>query len=308
MNLSTGTIDRFRVEGGTATINGGTAIGRVLALSNGHITISGGKVLNTTFGGLEIFDAQLDMTGGEVGEGFEVKDPAAVANISGGRFGPRFKSFSGRVNLFGGDFELNGVPIAGLSNAGDSVQLNLPANSVLSGTLQDGTTFSLNSYALVYESDVIAPGTLYLHAVNLPSAPPAVIDVPAMPAPDGARSGQTINVNGGGALGPSFSAAPGSIVNVAGGLVEFNLEAIDATVNVFAGEAQTITALLGSNINVFGGQVGEITTAGGATARISGGDVVDDVLAANDGNIVVSGGAVRRLRRTMDEWRLLQAR
>ena len=41
--------------------------------------------------------------------------------------------------MHGVGFKINGTPIMGLDNEGDSVQFNLPASSFLTATLADGT-------------------------------------------------------------------------------------------------------------------------------------------------------------------------
>ena len=193
-------------------------------------------------------------------------------NISGGAIRNDFAANSGSaVHLFGGEFRLDGVPIAGLGTVGNTVAINIPSGSQLSGTLADGTpiafTFKLG--------DFINNGTLSLHAAALPAVGPATVNVPATAAPLGIRQGQTLNLGAGGLIGGGghiFGAGLGSTVNVTGGEIQAGLRAVGATANITGGTVRGVYAFGESQINISGSSsVSSITALEGSTVDIQAG-------------------------------------
>jgi len=270
VNISGGTVgngfDAF--EGSTVTISGGSV--------GDDFNASGGSVVN--------------ISGGTVGDSFDAISGSTVS-ISGGAVGDRFIASGGSVvTISGGDFRLDGVPVRGLETVGNTLAFNLPSGSLLSGTLADGTPFAFSSQ----DSDFFTDGTLTLEAATSPPVGPAVIMLPADPAPLGVHSGQTLVVEEGGLLGENFNAGWGSTVQINAGQVGNNFEAVGAHVTVSGGTVGAgFDAFAGSTVTISGGSVGGAFLAeSGSTVNISGGTVGDFFRAENDSTINISGGSV----------------
>ncbi|MCH7752566.1 MAG: hypothetical protein IH898_10490, partial [Planctomycetes bacterium] len=176
----------------------------------------------------------------------------SVVDISGGSVGHSFEANSGsKVGISGGEFRLNGALIGGLDTVGNTLPFNLPVDSVLSGTLADGTPFAFSSF------DSIAVGTLTLEAAELPPVGPALIVLPSDPVPLGIRTGQMLIVKDDESLGPNFNAGWGSTVLVTGGRLSSNFEAVGAEVTIVSGLVGTdFDAFTGSVVDISGGSVG----------------------------------------------------
>ena len=86
------------------------------------------------------------------------------------------------------------IVINPLANDGDVVALDIPVDSVLSGTLEDGTPVAFSSQDI----DLFASGTLTLEAAGLPAIGPLNITASTDPVPAGVRQGQTLQVDVGG--------------------------------------------------------------------------------------------------------------
>ena len=173
---------------------------------------------------------------------------------------------------------------------GNTRPIKVPLGSVLSGTLQDGTPFAFSSY----DSERIPDGTLTLEAAALSPKGPSIVTLPGDPSPMSIRSGQTLRVDDGGTVGASFNAGRGSTVNVTGGEVGYNFEAVGAQVNISGGTVgNSFDAMDGSIVNISGGRVGSHFDAiGGSTVNISGG-LVSFAFDAFDGSTVnLSGGRI----------------
>lgn len=288
-NISVGNIGSgIFVEGGELNVSGGNVLGRVSVVDGGKFSMSGGVVEMTSFGSLEIGDGEASLSGGLVGEGMT---NGGILNVTGGRFGPRSR-LEGTVNFFGGEFKLNGVQIAGLDSIGASVPLNVPAGSVLTGTLTDGSTFSIGDLPM-YHRDTIKDGAIHLHRASVPALGPATIDSPPLQAPVGVRGGQTLNLGPRASLGDSFSVAPGGTLNVKGGSVGAYLEVVAGTVTQTQGQIGALAAMLGSHIAISGGTVGSIDLSGHSTATITGGSLYE--LNALESDVTLLGGSVDRL-------------
>jgi hypothetical protein len=232
--------------------------------------------------------SQLNVTGGSIGSFFSA-EPGSEVNLSGGSFGSSFGASSGStLTIAGGEFRLNGALVSGLDTVGSSVELNLPAGSVLSGTLADGTPFAFSDQAL----DFIADGVLTLRAAALPPVGPATINVPNDPAPPGIRQGQTLTLSEGGQLNPYFVAGPGSTLLITGGTGSGDMEAVGATVNISGGNAASnLGAFTGSQINISGGSVSRLRAYAGSQVNITGGTVC--CIEAKDGSTIdISDGTI----------------
>ncbi len=233
------------------------------------------------------------LEGGRLPLYFDANSGSTV-NITGGTIGHSFDAFSGStVNFSGVDFKIDGVPVAGLVDVGDSVAVNLPTEFLFTGTLADGIPFAFMGNKTSFDENSFADGTLTLKLSAPPPAGPAVIDLPGDPAPLGVHVGQTINVTDGGMLGDDFNAGAGSTVNLHDGNIGQNFEAVGAVVNVTGGNVNIdFSAFANSTVNISGGTVGPFFEAWGSTVNISGG-TVQNVFKAFDGSTVnMSGGTV----------------
>ncbi|MGI9430439.1 MAG: hypothetical protein ACR2NM_17390, partial [Bythopirellula sp.] len=128
----------------------------------------------------------------------------------------------------------------------------------------------------------------------------------------GIRAEKTLNVVSGSAVPDNFVAGPGSVVNITGGAVGVNLEALDAEVNVSGGTIGAISdvfgattvnmtggfigraldAYHGSIINIHEGAIGEDMRAYGAIVNIHGGSIGEDFKAADRASVVLTDGVV----------------
>jgi len=277
VNISGGTIgDDFsasngRVPGSGSTVNisGGSVGDRFSVRFGSTVNISGGTVADdfAVSGGF----SNANISGGSVGNRFIAHNGSTV-NISGGAIGDGFQALDGSVvNMSGGQFRLDGVLINGLETAGDNLGFNLPDNSVLSGTLADGTPFAFSRL----DSDLIAESTLTLEVAPIQEIGPAVITVPGEVAPLGIRNGQTLIVENGGVVADHFNAGAGSSVQVIGGQVGDNFEATTALVTISGGTVgDQFDAFIGSTVNIVGGSVGENFDAyAGSAVNVSGGSM-----------------------------------
>lgn len=302
LTVSGGTIgDGFELFAGSiANISGGTFSGTIDIHSGVHADLSGGSVLGTT---TVLAGGSANVSGGIIGGDLFVYETASISGgnvvgkiyafksvtIAGGTSGDGLTVSNGKkLTLEGEDFRVNDVPIAALANVGDQLQYNLPAGSLLTGTLADGTPFYLSSL----ETDSIANGTLTLKHVAVAAAQP-VVNVPSEPAPLGIRAGQQLNLASGGALGDNFSAGRGSTLQVAGGSIGKNLEAVGAVVHMTGGAIGTGADVVnGAQVNMTGGSIGtSLAVYAGGVANIGGGSV-GSINVSNNGTLSITGGVV----------------
>lgn len=323
VNISGGSFGPIFDAAGTVRISGGSFDCCFNAF--GEVTVSGGSFTNA----FQAFSGSLvNISGGSIGRDFRALGGSEV-NISGGTMGDNFDTSSAsNLSFVGGNYHLDGVPILGLSSTGDTLSINLPDGSVLSGVFADGTPFAFSSA----DADTIRNGTLTLKVDSLPGVGPANISLPTDPVPLGLRTSQTLVVNAGGVVGNDFSAEAGSTIYVSGGDVGNNFEAVDADVTIsdgsvgfefdaFSGSKVNISggsiginfqahrgsevniagglvgnffrAADGSKVNIFGGIIGDGFRAfGGSEVNISGGDVGGGFTAFEDSEVNISGGTV----------------
>ena len=278
----------FTARNGTVVNVSGGEIEYGLQAQNGsQVNISGGTIKDNFTASSSI----VNISGGSVGNFFWAHSDSSV-RISGGTIGQGVRAGS-RFDVYGGEFRLDGQLIYGLDGEGKALAFNLPPLSVLSGILADGTPFAFTG-SQVLGFDEIHDGSLVLHAQALPPTGPTSISVPIVPAPRGARAGQTLTVADGGVVADNFNASWGSTVNIAGGEVGEHFEAIGADVTISGGKVgRAFTALYGSTVHISGGNVGQYFSASrGAVVNISGGTVDRDAVAGRGSIINVSGGHV----------------
>jgi hypothetical protein len=272
----------FAVASATLDIAGGT-VEQGLEVARGRVAISGGQVGDH----FDVFDhSKVQITGGLVGDGMRVFADTTV-DISGGRFGRGFMGLGGEVTLRGGDFRINGEPVAGLVSPGDRVPFSWHAGTELTGTLADGSVFifSLDLDDRFYE-DVL---TLELAPVPGVSA---VVNVPSDPMPPGLRPGQTLNLAAG-AAGDYFAAVD-AVVNVNGGSIGDGLEALNSAVTITDGSiGHNMAIFSGSTLHVAGGSIGDDAYAGpGSRITIDGGSVGQRLYIDEGGTLNLNGGTV----------------
>ena len=300
VNIGTGAIvgsDFAPLANSTVNISGGTVgehfharTGSIVNISGGSIgpssTSSSGSLVHISGGSIgPSFQPQGDtiVTGGYIA-GIELS--AGTVTVSGGSIGGFNEA--GGVTLVGGEFRLNDVPIAGLNNVGDSLQFQVPTGQLLTGTYTDGTPFIFSSNFL---------NGVRLQRETVSAAEPAVINVPASPAPYGTRSGQTVVVGPGGVLGPTFQVGRGGILKVEGGTVGATLNIVTSTVEISGGSVgQNAKAYPNSRLKMTGGALGSNFVAfNGAEIEIKGGSVGSSLHALSGSTVNISGGTIGNL-------------
>jgi hypothetical protein len=255
--------------------------------TNVEVNISGGTIGD---GFRLLSGSTTNIFGGTIGSGFNA-NAGSIVNVSGGALGDNFRVYSGSsANISGGDFRIDGTLISGLDVVGNTVPVNIPSDSLFSGTLADGTPF-----VFIYsEGDGFSYDVLSLTAAALPAGGPAIVMVPSDPAPLGVRNGQTLVLAAGGNIGNHFNAGRSSIVNITGGQIGSNFEAVDAQVTISGGTiGSNFDAFRGSVVNINNGSIGDHFDAwSDSTVNIFGG-IVGTSFEARSGSLVnIMGGSV----------------
>ena len=305
----------------TVTIDGGS-IGHSALLHDTTMTMNAGSI----GGNLDLYNFSVfNVHGGSVGDYFDADFGSTVTitggafgyrpefqsgsagTISGGRFGQDFNVFAGStVEFIGDEFLMDGQPVVGLENPGDTVTLS--SLETLTGTLEDGAVFVFSSLA----EDDFDPGAVVLRRGSVPVLSPVTINAPADPTPNGVRAGQTLNLSVGADVGDNFAAVGGTL-NIQGGAAGFGLEIVDTAMTIddgavgdnfkaYDGSVVELLsgsigiqgrALAGSTVNIRGGSVGDVFAAlAGSTVNISGGTLGNNLAAFADSTINISGGMI----------------
>ena len=133
-------------DGGVLNMSGGTMRDGFNVAAGGLLNLSGGQI----DGPSSMQASTLNMTGGTLGPSFDIGGDdfatvAAVANVSGGELGANLEVFSdGVLNLLGSGFSVNGVPVAITTQGVAQEVMDRGLGTTLTGTLADGTAFSLD--------------------------------------------------------------------------------------------------------------------------------------------------------------------
>jgi hypothetical protein len=316
VNISGGTVHHvYAYDGSVTNVSAGSIDGQAHFLSGSTVNITGGFVGNRSFDSLTVVQgATANISGGAVGVGLELY--GGVVNISGGSLYDGIDAGTGSsLNLFGEDFRIDGVPVAGLDLLGSTVALDVPRQSTLSGVYSDGTPFA---FVMPYNS--IDAGVLSLHRTAVPAPTPGTFSVSSAELPAGLRAGQKVivgagetlpdyyiagrgsevEVQPGGSLGLYFK-ADGAVVDVYGNLAQQTLYATGgATLNLHDGQDADSTSNLeiyrDSQLNVSGGDWRNTTTnlRSGSRARFSGGSM-NYVRAETGVDFAMAGGSVHEV-------------
>ncbi len=272
--------------GGAKTLNmSGGVIDSFLNVNQGSVAnISGGKINYEAF-----VTGVMNVSGGIV-PGVFVEN--GTVNVTGGTI-TSFESFSaGQLNISGGDYRLDGVPVAGLASVGSSMGFNIPAGSLLTGTLTDGTPFAITGANVSENGDTLPDGILTLRTTAIPAVIPNVSHLPGDSVPSGLHAGQSVVVGIGGKLGDGFTASWGSAVKITGGRVGDSFKAVGSVVKISAGiVGDSAAAYQGSVVDVSGGYIGlDFSAAKGSAVTITGGDIGDGFEARSGAVANISGG------------------
>lgn len=175
------------------------------------------------------------------------------------------------VGIYGAGFAVDGVPVPGLNTVGDRTFVDLTADSVLSGTLSDGTPFAF-SY---WDDDVAFSGYFTVELTDVVAAGSDSLLASRDDVGYGVRDGQVLRVDDGGVLPDNYNIGAGSSVIVeSGGQVGMNLEVVGAQLTIEGGRVGSFfDAFAGSQVLLAGGTYGEYFTAHpGSAVTISGTD------------------------------------
>jgi hypothetical protein len=264
--------------GSTANMFNGSAGNSVRAFAGGTINIFGGSIGDNF---QAYANSEVNIKDGAFGNRFKAEFDSAV-DIAGGSFGDYFEARAGSmVTLRGSGFRIDGVPISGLANIGDSASVDIPNGAVLSGVFADGTPFAFKPTSFLlspFDEDIIAPGSLRLVAAQLPAIGPTQITASIDEIPLGIREGQLLIVDNGGNVRKNFLAGRGGAVRVLeGGMIGDNMEAVGATVDVLGGSiGDAFDAFSGGVVNMHDGSIGTSFSAhSGSIVNVFGGTVGD---------------------------------
>lgn len=255
--------------------------------------------------------AELNVLGGEVGNSLDVGEGGTV-NISSGRIGSNFRTRAGStvsiaggttgniwaavgtdLTITGGELRVDGELVSGLDTSGNSVLVDVPPETLLSGTLADGTPFAYQSLFNNSEG-----GRVTLTAATLPAIGPALITASTDPVPAGIRAGQTLVVDDGGMIDRFFNAGRGSKLRIEpGGSFGEGIQAVGSEVEILGGTVgagfKPISLFTGSHLTVSGGEVGSVTAYRGSSMEIAGGDL--SRVETTGADVKVTGGSLETL-------------
>ena len=285
-------------SGGDVTISGGT----IQSFGNrGHAEISGGEIKFPT---RSRFRGVTDITGGLFRGGLFIEGGSEVT-IRGGRFReePYFQSpalivgFLSEVDLFGGEFKVNGVPYHGATFGSDI----FTRSDTLTGVLEDGTPILIRGENL--DGGVEQKSEVRLNRVALPviDTTSVILDSPSDAGPVSIRGGQTLTVKDEGVLPDAFTALDASL-RIEGGTIGSALEVAHSHLSISGGAVgELANAYLGSTVDITGGVFAgnehdySLQSRDDSMIMIRGGRFNGAVETTDDSELEVSGGVLRQI-------------
>lgn len=283
--------------GSEINISGGLLDTSLRAFEGSLINVSGGQLTGGNHGLRAGDGSEFNISGGTLGSPFNGERMSKVI-LSGGTVGADF-DVRGDTQIFGGEFQLNGVDFFDAS-------VTLIDDGVLTGTLQDGSPFVFSPLRKDRLEQV------KLTTVPLPAkrSVPLIIDRSNSFRPAGLREGETLIVRRRGSIDDNFAVVGGTL-NVEGGAVGSGVEVVGGTVNLSSGRIDSLYAFMnaqvnieggsipfsmqafqGSNVDVSGGSLSRTEAKSGSTFDISGGRLVEG-LQADEGSVVaIQGGKI----------------
>ncbi|MFK7770352.1 MAG: PEP-CTERM sorting domain-containing protein [Mariniblastus sp.] len=264
------------LSGAELNVAGGRINSGLDVRSGGELNISGGLI---GFSAQAFSGSHVTMTGGLVDQNFEALSGSVVL-LKGGALSRRFRARAGSgVEIFGQDYRLNGNLIAGA----DLADVSLTGNDVLTGALEDGSSFIFSPQA----GDVILDVQLTQSSLPGPAdTTPIFINTPNPVRPSGLRAGQTLTLQNGGELDINFEAVDAT-VNIEGGFLGDHSGFSRSTVNISGGEVDAFSnAYAGTVVNLTGGKWGRFSDAhAGSTVNVIGG-TLDSFFEAQAGSTI----------------------
>lgn len=282
-------------------MTGGSLPGGLFANAGSTLNVSGGQARNLNLRP----GSTTSITGGFIN---------AVTGIGNNQFGDVNATISGGVignlvagseyEIIGNDFKLDGQPFTGSML---SLNLNNNPNSVLTGTLVDGSVLIVSRLS----GDGLTNTRFTTTPVNPPDLTPIVIDDPGDFIPRGLRSGQTMTVEDGGEVYNNFSAVDASIT-INGGRIRDSLRIVNTSLTVnggvveqfsesFAGSVVEVNAGIvanafkvfnGSTFNLNNGRVNSIFVEAGGQMNMTGGVVKNQFAIEDGGTATISAGTL----------------
>ena len=280
-------------SGSEVNISGGTVGFNFTSLSGSEVNISGGNLSTFTANDGSNVTCRRGFVNGRF-----TADAGSQVSISGGAVGALDAMPGSVVELFGGEFRLNGDVFTGQT-------ITLAENDILTGVSSFGSSFIFAAVEFDFLGDQFGGDNLFGVALNewgfpvfdLPEGP-LVIDGPASGLP-GKSAGLTLNLVDGGSLLSNFAAVDVTL-NVQGGTLGSDIESARSVVNISEGTVgNRFRAYSGSQVNISGGTVGDGTFNSGlalgagpdSEVNISGG-LVTGVEASSGSVVNISGGTV----------------
>ena len=244
LNLAGGTIDTQTsiYDGAVARIDGGVMIGKGFdVFEGGHVEIVSGTSRSVRL--LE----------------------GATGRVTGGQLARNLEAQAGSdLEIVGGDFLLNGLPIVGGTITIDD------STDILTGTLSDGTSFIRSGFEGSNRIDLAR-----LTEVNLPlkQISPITINDDSKTI-QGLREGQTATIVDGGEL-PFYFDVVDAEFNTTGGLLGERITLARSTMNLAGGRFDGLSFTFGPGVKVLDDSV----------LNVTGGDRLPGLFAYNGGVI-----------------------
>jgi hypothetical protein len=255
--------------------------------SSGSVFLMSGGVIGSYF---FVDNSFASLTGGRI-KGELVVSSNGQVEIAGGSHGPINAYRGGNATLIGGEFQLDGVAIDGLSVNAQNV--GFPSGSLLTGILSDGSPVTLAN-DIGYLHDYFADDRISLRLAPVPASEPRAFDAPGDTIPSGLRTGQSLTLRPGAVAPANFTALPGSNISIAGGSLDRGFEATGATVTLSAGSiGEQATIYRGTTLQVLGGDIGSnFEAAPGSRLEMLGGTLGAVFVAHSGSEVIYSGGKI----------------